>query len=59
MSPAKVLAEAAGESLSDCMVIGWTRDGEMYFSSTTSEGPEVLWLMEQAKFALLEMGRPE
>ncbi len=54
---AKILAGASGQGLTDCIVIGWKKDGRLFFSSTTAEGSEVLWLLEQAKLELLEMGR--
>lgn len=53
----KVLARAAGSNLTDVVVLGWTKDGELYFASSSADGAEVLWVMEQAKHELMEMGR--
>lgn len=53
----KILRRAIERDLQRCMIIGVDQDGEMYFCSTHSDGPETLWLMEQVKAALLEVGR--
>jgi hypothetical protein len=55
--PAKILAMAAGQGLTDCVVIGWKAGEELYFASTTSDGPEVLWMLEKAKLELLQIGQ--
>ena len=49
----KVLAHAAGANLTDCVVIGWDKEGDLFFSSSSPSGPEVLWLIEQAKKSLM------
>lgn len=37
------------------VVLGWDKDGELYFASSIADGGEVLWLMEKAKQALLNV----
>ncbi len=37
------------------VIIGWDHDGMMYFSSSIADGPEVLWILEQTKLALLNV----
>ena len=37
------------------VVLGWDKFGELYFASSVADGGEVLWLMEKAKKALLEV----
>jgi len=51
-----ILEEAIKVDLEEVVVIGWEKDGEMYFSSSKADGGDVLWLMEKAKKMLLEMG---
>lgn len=40
---------------SGVVVIGWDENGELSFTSTFADGGEVLWLLEKAKQALLEV----
>lgn len=51
----RVLAGAAGE-LAHVIIVGYKHDGEFYFASNKSDGPECLWALEQAKMRLLEIG---
>jgi hypothetical protein len=53
----RVLDAAKGElhGPSGVVVIGWDDDGELYFASSVADGGEVLWLLEKAKIALLEI----
>jgi hypothetical protein len=37
----------------EALVLGWTDTGTFYAASTTSDGGELLWLIERFKFALL------
>ena len=54
---ADVMLEAAsGQGLDSVIVIGWDKDGDLFFSSSMSDGPEALWLLEKAKAALLAAG---
>jgi hypothetical protein len=54
---AKMLAEAAGAKLQMAFVGGWDEQGQLYFESSETDGAEILWVLEQIKFALLEGGR--
>lgn len=56
--PEKVLAGAADGNLRQVVIIGWTGEGKMFFASSYGNGAETNWLLDQAKLALLEMGRP-
>lgn len=47
------------QDLEQCLVIGWTEDGELHFAASQAAGPENLWLLELAKAALLEIGKGE
>jgi len=52
--PVDRVLDAAKEDISDrVVVLGWDKDGELYFASSFADGGEVLWLMEKAKLALL------
>lgn len=42
--------------LKTMIVIGEEQDGTFFFASTKADGPEVLWLIEQAKLRLLKSG---
>lgn len=57
MPPSKILAKAAGAGLTDVVVVGWDKDGRLYFASSSGKGPEVAWLLDNAKIELLEAGR--
>ena len=54
--PTKVLAKAAGAKLADVIVIGTDADGDLYFASSTPDGPEVNWMLDVIKKRLLEAG---
>lgn len=51
--PADRVLENAPKDLESVVIIGFTADGEEYFSSSIANGPEVLWLLERAKKSLL------
>lgn len=53
MSADKILQAAIGRGLDDTLIIGWDANGDLYFAGTTSKVPEVLYLLEAAKFALM------
>lgn len=48
----KVLSGARGK-LTDCVVLGYTTDGDLYAASTDGPG-DTMWLIEHAKKWLLE-----
>lgn len=54
---ANIMLEAATRAdLDSVIIIGWDKDGDMFFSSSMGDGPECLWLMEKAKAELLKAG---
>lgn len=51
--PNESLKDAQQVALETVVVIGRTTDRGLYFCSSTPDGGDVLWLMEDAKRALL------
>lgn len=51
---AKVL-ENAPKNMDLGIVLGWMPDGELYFSSSTADTTEILWLLKKAEKSLLEL----
>ncbi|MBA2125076.1 hypothetical protein DLM45_02395 [Hyphomicrobium methylovorum] len=49
----RILSKALGSELNTAIVVGYDKDGDLYFASTTADGGTVLWLFEQAKIALM------
>ena len=49
----RILNGAIEEDLESAVVVGRTRDGDIYFASSLADGPETLWLIEKIKAALL------
>lgn len=49
----RILRQALDSDLETAIVIGRTRDGNIYFVSSFADGGDVLWLMEIAKKHLL------
>jgi len=54
LPPDQVLLGAKG-NLDGLVLIGYDKDGELYFASTYADGGDVLWLLEKCKQALLEV----
>lgn len=52
--PVDMVLDAAKNELDGVVLMGYDKEGELYFSSTMADGGEVLWLMEQLKLKLLE-----
>ena len=52
--PVDTILESAKTQLEGAILIGYDNDGELYFASTYADGGTVLWLLEQAKMALME-----
>ncbi len=52
----RVLEGAIGTLDGGVVVMGWDKDGELYFASSIADGGEVLWLLEKAKSELLAVG---
>lgn len=40
--------------LDTVVVLGWDKDGREYFSSSTPNGMEIIWLMERIKYKIME-----
>jgi len=51
----RVLSEANG-ILADAIIIGYDLDGGQYNASTIADGGEILWMIEQFKMNLLNIG---
>jgi len=58
LAPDTVLHHLKG-SLEGFVIMGYTKDGEEYFSSTYADGGTALWLIERCKKALLSHGDTE
>ncbi|MGZ5029002.1 MAG: hypothetical protein ACXWAT_00875 [Methylobacter sp.] len=52
IEPDKVLHGAVGE-LDKVLVIGLHKDGSAYYASSTSDGGDLLWMIEQLKTKLM------
>ncbi len=53
--PVDTVLENAKSELDGAVIIGFDKEGELYFASTYADGGMVLWLMENAKKRLLEV----
>ena len=51
----RVLSEAKG-ILQDVIIIGYDKEGNQYNASTIADGGEILWMIEQFKLDLLDVG---
>lgn len=51
--PERVLNAAKDADLASVVVVGFTKDGAMYFAGSMADGGEVLWLFEKAKLYLM------
>ena len=51
----EVLESVKGRCSDGVVVIGYDDNGELYFASSMADGGEVLWLLEMAKKALLDI----
>lgn len=54
IDPDGVLTEAVGK-LETAVVMGWTKDGGLYFASSVGDGGDVLWLMARCQHKLMEI----
>ena len=53
----KLLLESAKEHIGEGVVlIGWDTEENIYFASSLADGGDILWLLEKAKKALMEIG---
>ena len=55
----RVLDAVKGDCSDGVVVIGFDNQGELYFASSIADGGSVVWLLEQAKLALLTGGNDE
>ena len=55
LAPERVLDAAKDSDLEYVVIIGQTKDGKEYFSSSKSDGPTILWDLERAKLKLLQV----
>jgi len=53
--PADHVIESALGKLEGVVILGYDKDGQEYFASSYADGGDMLWLLERAKKALLEM----
>lgn len=53
--PADHVLESAVGKLEGVVVLGYDKDGQEYFASSYADGGDMLWLLERAKKALLEV----
>jgi len=51
----RVLEQAKGQ-MDHVVLMGWDKEGELYFASTFADGGEVMWLLEACKARLLRAG---
>jgi hypothetical protein len=54
IDPERILNRALAEEPESILVVGWSKDGSLYFDRSMASLPEALWLMEMAKKILLD-----
>lgn len=54
LDPDRVLNAALGKT-TECVIVGFDKEGELYFASSKADGGHVLWLFELAKKELLNV----
>lgn len=54
LDPDVVLREAL-EKLEGVVIIGYAKDGAEYFASSYADGETAVWLLERAKFKLMQI----
>lgn len=57
INPELVLTKAGETDLKEVIVLGWTKPGELYISSSSGEASDILFLMELAKAQVLSIVR--
>lgn len=55
LDPTRIIDGAMVANLETIVVLGHTVDGQEYFASSISSGPEVLWLLKRLERALLSV----
>ncbi len=53
ISADKILSAATEMDLKQCVIVGRTKDDNIYFAFSMGYGPDCLWLLERAKQALM------
>lgn len=53
IEPDTILTNAVGE-LKEVVVIGTDKEGNQYFATSSSDGKNILWHLETAKFMLMD-----
>lgn len=51
-----VMLRLAQGQLDEVVIVGFDKNGELFFSSNVADGGSVLWLLEKAKKMLMELG---
>jgi hypothetical protein len=54
-SPAQVLESTASADLESVVIVGFDKDGDMFFASSAANSAEVIYLLESAKHELFKM----
>lgn len=54
LPPDRLLDSALGR-LDNLVIMGWDKEGELYFASSMADGGNVLWLMRLCERKLLEI----
>lgn len=52
--PVDTVLEAAKEKLEGVVLIGFTKEGELYTASTYADGGDIIWLLEASKHRMWE-----
>ena len=56
--PDSALEAAKGETIK-CLVLGWTKDGELWFSGSFSDIPEIAYLLDVVKTEVMTWDRED
>jgi hypothetical protein len=54
-SPDRALEGAADYGLESVVIVGFDKDGELFFASSQADSGEVLYFLERAKWELMKM----
>ena len=57
--PADRVLENAKGKLKHVVILGWDEDDNELFACTMADGGDLLWLLERAKFRLMETAKEE
>ena len=58
-TPPDAVLEAAKGETTKCLVLGWDKDGELWFSGSFSNIPEISYLLDVAKAEVMAGDREE